>query len=533
MGRRLPRLFEDLKGLRSRGLIRESTEAQGDRSGPIVQEREVLAFAARWGLRVPDRFYTDLRSGSDARKRPQFLQMVQDAKAGQFDVLLVFDTSRLSRNWRQAGFYEDELHAAGVCVAYIHEGQLSTGPGQLQVVVNHALNEDWLDKHREKVQQGYRVHRFERGKYSGQPPIGYLMEYEQRFNPTKRAEEPVETGRLLPDEDPQPRIGFGDTYTRAELVRLIGRLYASGRYGDRSLAPYLNRLGYRNKAGRPFTGSAVRVILGNATYAGMLAWNLKRKRQAGEQSELVPGPHEPLWSVELWDQIRAIRLRQRTGAPGGRQRHAYPFRGLVTCDRCGAKMFGEPHRQVAYMACPTQRGRHGCEQRAVRSTRLEGQVEEWLRTLRVPDDWRDDIERMQRGLVVASSHRPAIDGTRIRGQLTRLRELYVMGDIVREEYVGRKRELEDALTGGPEQPSYSEAVLVKAARLLSDLGDLWALATEAERTEIAQTLFSAVRVRDGTIVSARLARDEYLPLVASAQARVWMARPEGFEPPTI
>lgn len=53
-----------------------------------------------------------------------------------------------------------------------------------------------------------------------------------------------------------------------------------------------------------------------------------------------------------------------------------------------------------------------------------------------------------------------------------------------------------------------------------------------ERTEIAQNLFSSMRVRDGDIISARLAREEYLPLVASAEARVWMARPEGFEPPT-
>jgi hypothetical protein len=33
----------------------------------------------------------------------------------------------------------------------------------------------------------------------------------------------------------------------------------------------------------------------------------------------------------------------------------------------------------------------------------------------------------------------------------------------------------------------------------------------------------------GQIVSVSLARDEYLPLMASAEAQVWMARPEGFE----
>ena len=67
-----------------------------------------------------------------------------------------------------------------------------------------------------------------------------------------------------------------------------------------------------------------------------------------------------------------------------------------------------------------------------------------------------------------------------------------------------------------------------------ELGNLWRYATSEERAEIAQNLFSAVRVRDQSIVSARLAHDEYLPLVASAEAhnQVGMARPEGFEPPT-
>jgi len=57
---------------------------------------------------------------------------------------------------------------------------------------------------------------------------------------------------------------------------------------------------------------------------------------------------------------------------------------------------------------------------------------------------------------------------------------------------------------------------LRAARPLTELGNLWRYATSEERAEIAQNLFSAVRVRDQSIVSASLAHDEYLPLVASA-----------------
>jgi hypothetical protein len=55
----------------------------------------------------------------------------------------------------------------------------------------------------------------------------------------------------------------------------------------------------------------------------------------------------------------------------------------------------------------------------------------------------------------------------------RLPELFVIGDISRVEIVGCKRELEASLESGPDQPSYAEAILVQAARLLNDLGELW------------------------------------------------------------
>jgi len=45
--------------------------------------------------------------------------------------------------------------------------------------------------------------------------------------------------------------------------------------------------------------------------------------------------------------------------------------------------------------------------------------------------------------------------TRIAGQLSRLNDLYVLGSTSREEYVGRKRELEASLNTGTGQPTYA------------------------------------------------------------------------------
>ena len=547
MRRDLPRSFDELAGLRARGLVRESTVEQGDNSGPIVQRQDQEAFAARYGLLLEQRrnattgepepfLYTDLVSGFDATKRPQFLQMVDDAKAGLYDVLLVRETSRFARNWREAGGYEAQLHAAGVVVAYIMEGKLSTDrSGQLQIVVNHAINEEYREKLIENVRRGYRVHRFEAGKFSGTVPIGYVMEYEEVYNPTKRTTEPRDTGKLLPDREPRPRIGQGDLYTSADLVRHLGELYATGRYGQRSLAVVLNAEGYRKADGGPFAGHGVRKILESPTYAGFLSWHHRAdKRQRGETGELVDASWEPLWSRELWEQIGVVRRRQFKGSAGGRARYAYPFRRIAICDRCGGRLFGEMHRDVPYMACTTQRERKDCAQHGVKAALLEDQVGTWLRTLRLPDDWRADMVRMQRGVAARADSRPKADRSKIEAQLVRLQDLYVMGELSREEYVGRRRALDASLELDAPQPTYSEAVLVQAARLLGELGELWTKATTEERQEIAQTLFASVRVRDARVVSARLARDEYRPLIASAVANAWvgLAPLEGIEPPT-
>ena len=234
-----------------------------------------------------------------------------------------------------------------------------------------------------------------------------------------------------------------------------------------------------------------------------------------------------------------MRQRAFRGSNGGKIHNVYPFRRLAVCDRCGANLYGEAHHPakdggpVLYMACTTQRERHDCDQRAVRSAHLEDQVGAWLATLVIPTDWRADIERLQRR--EAHVERPPVDTARIERQFANLKDLFAEADISRAEFIGRKRALMASLHGGLLQPTYSEAALVRAARLLADLGDLWTRATPTERAEIVAGLFAEVRVRDGSIVAATPAREEYRLLLASAAARgqVGVARPEGFEPPTV
>ena len=265
--------------------------------------------------------------------------------------------------------------------------------------------------------------------------------------------------------------------------------------------------------------------LQSPTYAGYLTWHHRAdKRERGEMGEITQGSWEPLWPESLWQQVQAVRARNFRGSAGGRAKVVYPFRRIAVCDRCDHRLIGEAKRlagdqRAGYMVCSTQRERHDSQQRGVRTSVLEHQVGQWLATLEVPDDWKDDLERLASRKGREKADLPEMDRTAIDNQRRRLIDMYIELQIGREEYVGRMRALEASLTDGSEQPSYFEADLVKIKGLLHDWKTLWDKATPHERQDIVGALFGEVRVRDKSIVSATLADPAYAPLIASSEAR--------------
>ena len=105
--------FEDLKGLRAEGYIRDSTLDQRDGFGPDIQRRNEERFAQSYGLVLGDRWYTEFVCGRSSRNRSQFQQFLDDARLDLFDILLVDRTSRFGRNQAECIRHKEELRALG------------------------------------------------------------------------------------------------------------------------------------------------------------------------------------------------------------------------------------------------------------------------------------------------------------------------------------------------------------------------------------------------------------------------------------
>lgn len=75
-----------------------------------------------WKLAVPIEKYLDKGiTGTQAKKRPGFLQMISDAHAGEFDMIVTREVCRFARNTVDTLKYVRELKDVGVQVYFVSD----------------------------------------------------------------------------------------------------------------------------------------------------------------------------------------------------------------------------------------------------------------------------------------------------------------------------------------------------------------------------------------------------------------------------
>ena len=136
--------FEDLRGLRAEGYIRDSTLDQKDGFGPAIQRGNEERFAETYGLVLGSRWYTEFSSGRSVEKRLEFHRLLEDAGMDLFDVLLVDHTSRFGRNQAECIRYKEELRLLGKTVVFVSQGIVSGSDRDfLAERINETLDEQY------------------------------------------------------------------------------------------------------------------------------------------------------------------------------------------------------------------------------------------------------------------------------------------------------------------------------------------------------------------------------------------------------
>lgn len=241
---------------------------------------------------VVERYYDKGITGTAAQKRPAFMQMLGDARAGKFKLIITREVCRFARNTVDTLSITRELKRLGIGVYFIQDGiNTLDNDGELRLSIMSTLAQEESRKISERVLAGQKVSRQKGVLYGNGNILGYRKE----------------NGTYVIEPE------------QAYTVRKIFELYASG-LGYKKICAELTRLGCKN-AHDEVSWKVDRIgrILRNATYKGYIGYNKshsdgyltqKRVNHKEEDFQYIKGDFEAIVPESLWDQCAEIRSRK-------------------------------------------------------------------------------------------------------------------------------------------------------------------------------------------------------------------------------
>ena len=318
--------------------LSQEDERQGE-SVSIDNQRTILRkYAEERGFTIHDEYIDDGVSGTTFQ-RPEVQRLLDDAKTGVINTIIVKDLSRFGRNYIEVGQYVDYVFPAfGIRFIAIQDNvdteNRDSGAMEMMPIMN-VFNE-WHAANTSKKIRAVLKSNAREGKYHARKaPYGYVKSDTEKKTP-------------IVDEE------------AAAVVKRIFEMRASG-LSPHKIADKLNEdkipnpskysfdkygiVGKRNHFNL-WAFCAVNSILRNPTYLGHMAqqrWGSvsykNHKRYKKDESEwiVVKNTHEPIITQELWDKVREV---EKSVAQGRKTKRGYthPLSGFLFCADCGGKM---------------------------------------------------------------------------------------------------------------------------------------------------------------------------------------------------
>lgn len=235
-------------------------------------------------------------TGTQAKKRPAFLQMIQDAKQKKFDLIVTREVCRFARNTVDTLVVTRDLKNYGVEVYFVEDNIWTMdGDGELRLTIMATLAQEESRKTSERVRAGQKISR-DKGVLYGN---GNILGYDRDKN----------TGTYVINAE------------QAETVKMIYDLYCAG-MGMSQIRDEMIRRHRKDSSGLVrWENSKISRILHNSTYKGYPAYLKSRRnnfldqkiiRNRDEDSYMyVKGDFEPIISEEQWERCKQIREQRK------------------------------------------------------------------------------------------------------------------------------------------------------------------------------------------------------------------------------
>ena len=318
--------------------LSQEDERQGE-SISIENQRMILRkYAEDHGFEIHDEYIDDGVSGTTFQ-RPEVQRLLDDAKTGVINTIIVKDLSRFGRNYIEVGQYIDYVFPAfGIRFIAIQDNvdteNTDSNAMEMMPVVN-IFNEWHAANTSKKIKAVKRSNAFA-GIYSAKrASYGYVKGTDKKRTPVIDEETAPVVKRIF------EMYASGLSHLRISEILNEEGILSPGRYAFEKLG----QKGFPNGKDLWCPVSARR-ILNNIIYLGHLPQlqtttvsYKNHKIRAKDQSDwaIIYNNHEPIVSQELWDRAQA---RKKSVSNGRKTRTGttHPLSGFLFCADCGSKM---------------------------------------------------------------------------------------------------------------------------------------------------------------------------------------------------
>lgn len=222
---------------------RVSTDKEDQLNSLEAQKKFFAEYTQRTGDILVQLYADEGISGTKIKNRKEFLRMMEDAKRGLFQLVVVKDISRFARNTVDLLQNIRTLKALGIETQFLTANMTSMGNSEFVLTIFGALAQEESANTSKRVKFGKKINA-EKGKVPNLV-YGYDKTNGDLFNLAINERE-------------------------AETVRMIFELYREEGYGAAKIAIRLNERGIKTKRGCAWTANAVVRILTNELYTGKI-----------------------------------------------------------------------------------------------------------------------------------------------------------------------------------------------------------------------------------------------------------------------
>lgn len=324
------------------------------------------------------------------RKRSELIRLTDDCRAGKIDIIIF---TKLDRWFRSVGdYYEiqkilDDHNVKWKTIWEDYDTETSAGVFKVNIML--AIAQAEADRTSERIKAVNEYRREVKHEYtSGKAPTGYI----------------VKRSQLLVDPERQEAVSafFNEYLTTYNVTSAVKVLHAAGVMIRRDTA---------------------RRMLNNPTYSGD-AYGYKC------EAYISPGDYEKI-------QQHLANIKARQSKYGDR---VYLFSGLICCAACGSKMHasvrgmkcGKNTKMYKYYRCPSHRNMACDMSRSMTEAAIERALISQI-----------SGAMSQYNATIETEITGAVDNTKkiasLEDRLDRIKDLYELGDLTREEYIGKKK----------------------------------------------------------------------------------------------